>query len=305
MRRVLFVAALVLALGIAVRADDPTSKYVSLGPVATTLPPSSTGITVQFEIWDSATAGTFMSTQSHTVDTNAGGTITNDTGAVDLLLGRPGGLAASDFPAGGSRYLDVTQGGISVLAARLPLYGVPFSVATGPAGAPGPAGPTGAAGPAGPGGPTGPAGPPGATGPAGPGNTLAYSISGNTTTIGTTCTNYAGGSVTVNVTAERPVEITGTAWLQLNHITGIRQQGRVVVGLTPTDCDGASYAYHSPFVVSQTLASDGVYALTVPFRAIFVPSTTGSVTFYLNAFMESGQNNGDRFWYSNMAAHMY
>src|SRR6266851_715586 len=162
MRRVLFVAALVLALGIAVRADDPTSKYVSLGPVATTLPPSSTGITVQFEIWDSATAGTVMSTQSHTVDTNAGGTITNDTGAVDLLLGRPGGLSAADFPAGSSRYLDVTQGGISVLAARLPLYAVPFTVSPGPQGL---AGPTGATGPAGPAGPQGPIGPQGPTGP--------------------------------------------------------------------------------------------------------------------------------------------
>ena len=162
MRRVLFVAALVLALGIAVRADDPTSKYASLVPIATTLQPSSTGVSVQFEIWDSATAGIVISTQPHTVDTDAASFMTNDTGAGDLLLGRPGGLSAADFPAGSSRYLDVTQGGISVLAARLPLYAVPFTVSPGPQGL---AGPTGATGPAGPAGPQGPIGPQGPTGP--------------------------------------------------------------------------------------------------------------------------------------------
>src|SRR5258708_31233379 len=50
MRRLLLILTLVLALVVAVRADDPTSKYVSLAPIATTLPPSSIGVSVQFEI---------------------------------------------------------------------------------------------------------------------------------------------------------------------------------------------------------------------------------------------------------------
>ncbi len=164
MRRLLLILTLVLALVVAVRADDPTSKYVSLAPIATTLPPSSTGVSVQFEIWDSATAGTIISTQPHMVDIDGAAFMTNDTGAGDLLLGRPGGLSAADFPAGSSRYLDVTRSGISVLAARLPLYAVPFTVSPGPpgpAGPQGPAGPTGASGPAGPQGPIGPQGPTG------------------------------------------------------------------------------------------------------------------------------------------------
>src|SRR5260370_14032324 len=138
MRRVLFTATLVLALVVAARADDPTSKYVPLFPIATTLPPSGTGVLVQFDIWDSATAGALISSQAHTVDTDAFSNITNDTGFFDLLLGRPGGLKAADFPAGSSRYVDVTQDRISVLAARLPLCAVPFSAAPGPprAGAP-------------------------------------------------------------------------------------------------------------------------------------------------------------------------
>jgi hypothetical protein len=253
-------------------------------------------------VWDTAVGGAFISAQAHLVDTDAGSNITNDTGFTDLLLGRPGGLAAADFPSGSSRYLDVTQSGTSVLGARLPLYATPFALS------PGPQGPQGVQGPQGPQGTQGPQGiqgPQGPEGPAGPGNTLAYSVSSATTTIGTACTNYAGGLVTVNVTAGRPVEIIGIASLKLNHITGTRKQGRVVVGLTPTDCYTGSGFFHSQFVISPTLASDGNYHLAVPFHAIFVPTTTGSATYYLNAMIEAGQNSSDVFWFSNMAAHAY
>ncbi len=54
MRPVLITSSIVLALVIGLRADDPTSRYVPLTSVASTLPPSSSGLTVQFEVWDSA-----------------------------------------------------------------------------------------------------------------------------------------------------------------------------------------------------------------------------------------------------------
>ncbi len=54
------------------------------------------------------------------------------------------------FPPGSSRYLDVTQGGLSVLTARVPLYASAFTISPGPQGPPGPPGPAGPAGPAGP-----------------------------------------------------------------------------------------------------------------------------------------------------------
>lgn len=159
------------------QADNPTSKYLPLSPISTSLPASSTGLAVQLQVWDSLTAGVMIFGESHTVDTDAFAYITNDTGLDDLLFGRPGGLNPANFPAGSSRYLDVTQGGSSVLAGRLPFYAAPFSVAPGPQGPPGamgPVGPPGATGPTGPTGTTGPAGPPGAqglrgdTGPRGP-----------------------------------------------------------------------------------------------------------------------------------------
>ena len=116
-----FLLLFVLLAALPLLADDPTSQYVSLSPIPCTLPPSSSALVVQFEVWDSATGGLQVSSETHNVDINGSSTITNDTGFSDLLLGRPGGLNAGNFPAGSSRYLDVTWGGLSVLTARIPL----------------------------------------------------------------------------------------------------------------------------------------------------------------------------------------
>ena len=121
---------LVLGMASLVRADDPTSRFFPLSRLASSLSPSSTGNVVQFEVWDSATGGTMIFAEPHTVDTDAGSNITNDTGLSDLLLGRgtTGGLAPANFPAGSTRYLDVTQSGTTVLTARVPLYASVFGI---------------------------------------------------------------------------------------------------------------------------------------------------------------------------------
>ena len=120
----------VLGMASLVRADDPTSRFFPLSRLASSLSPSSTGNVVQFEVWDSAAGGTMIVAEPHNVDTDAGSNITNDTGLTDLLLGRgtAGGLAPVNFPAGSTRYLDVSQGGTTVLTARVPLYASVFSV---------------------------------------------------------------------------------------------------------------------------------------------------------------------------------
>lgn len=138
-------------------ADDPTSKIVHLQPLASKLLASSSGTAVQFEVWDQATVGNKIYSESHNVDADSSSNITNDTGFPDLLLGRcipqpcTAGLDPSKFPQGGSRYLDVTQDGVSVLlGSRLPLYAAVFSLTPGPPGPAGPAGQQGAQGPPGP-----------------------------------------------------------------------------------------------------------------------------------------------------------
>jgi hypothetical protein len=176
----------VLCVGRLLYAEDPTSKFLPLSPLPSSLPASSTGNAVQFEVWDQAAAGTMISTEAHTVDTDAGSNITNDTGFPNLLLGRPGGLVSANFPPDSSRYLDVTQGGLSVLAARVPLYASAFTISPGPVGPAGPTGPQGPAGPAGPAGPTGPQGPVGPPGPQGPPG--PNDVPGNLTMVDSTAT---------------------------------------------------------------------------------------------------------------------
>ena len=144
----------------------------------------------------------------------------------------------------------------------------------------------------------------GPQGPAGPGNVMVVATTSATTSITSNCTNYSGGTVTVNVTVGQTVEVVGTVWLLINHTAGIRDHGRVVVGTSSTDCNGGSSYYWVPFTVSPTLASDNVFDLVVPVRGVFVAPTTGSVTYYLNALVDSTSPNVN-FWYANLAAHVY
>jgi hypothetical protein len=122
----------VLVLGMArfVHAEDPTSRFLPLSPIGSSLPASSSGLAVQFEVWDQASGGAMIFLEAHSVDTDTVSNITNDTGRTDLLLGRgtAGGLLPANFPAGSTRYLDVTQAGVSVLKARIPFYAAVFSV---------------------------------------------------------------------------------------------------------------------------------------------------------------------------------
>jgi hypothetical protein len=256
MRRLLFTATLVLAMVVAARADDPTSKYVPLFPIPTSLPLSSTGVPVQFEIWDSATGGLFISAQAHMVDTDGASNMTNDTGFLDLLLGRPGGLTAADFPAGSSRYLDVTQGGTSVLAARLPLYAVPFSAAPGPQG---PVGPTGATGPQGPAGPVSSVAPGDASIVVG-GSVSVPSVA--VATNGITNAKIADGALS-------PAKVTGTAaTLGANNFNGAQTvagsfraqtgSGPVIQGITNAGVDGVQG-------VGCCLGSAGVHGIASTF----------------------------------------
>ena len=163
---------------------------------------------IVFTIYDAATAGTVLWTETQT--------ITPDDGYFSARLGDATAIPATLFN-GATRYLSVKVGADAEMTPRQPLVSVPYALmsnnavgditpnsisingtqvidatghwvgpasslagptgpagpagATGPAGsagAQGPAGPTGSAGAQGPAGPTGPAGSAGAQGPAGP-----------------------------------------------------------------------------------------------------------------------------------------
>jgi hypothetical protein len=96
----------------------------------------------------------------------------------------------------------------------------------------------------------------------------------------------------------------GTTWLLINHNAATTDAGYLVVGTTPTDCTGAGIYYWSKFTVGAGISTDGGYSVSVPFRGVFTPATSGPVTFYLNGLMSFGQDGGDRFWYGSMTAHV-
>jgi hypothetical protein len=122
--------------------------------------------------------------------------------------------------------------------------------------------------------------------------------------ITTGCTNDTGATVTVTATAGHAVEINGTTWVKVNHTTGTRDMGFILIGTSAGDCNGAGAPYWAPFSVSAGAPTDLV-DVTVPVHAVFTAGITGSITYYLNGFMSVGQDPHDRFWYANLAAHVY
>lgn len=152
--------------------------------------PASGSQSVVYRIYDSATGGTPLWTETLTV--------TLDDGYFSTQLGGTTPLTPAIF-SGRTRFLGVTVGADPEMTPREPIGSVPFALvagnvtgditpssisvggtqivdsmgrwvgtSSGPAGPQGPAGPAGPTGPAGPAGATGPAGPAGPTGPAGP-----------------------------------------------------------------------------------------------------------------------------------------
>jgi len=143
----------------ATTTPPPTSREIPFDLVFSHLPYGSTQ-TITLEVWDAATGGNLIFSEVQT------GVKVGFLGELNFVLGSqtPGGIPVSDFPSGGSRYLDivdVTNRSV-LLNGRIPLYARAFALTPGPAGPQGPPGPQGAQGPSGANGLTG------ATGPQGP-----------------------------------------------------------------------------------------------------------------------------------------
>ena len=163
-------------------AQDPTSRLIPFS-LSTSLPPGTTQEVV-VELWNAASDGDLIVDEPYA---GPDALAVDGDGNIYFLFGSlqvPPGLLPEWFPSGSSRYLDVTQGGVSVLVARVPLTATPFALSPGPAG---PAGPTGATGPTGSVGATGATGPTGPTGPTGvQGATGATGAQGSTGPTGAT-----------------------------------------------------------------------------------------------------------------------
>jgi hypothetical protein len=159
-RRTLLIALALAVVALCSAHAQQTSRVIPFYAMATSLPPSTTqDVTVQ--LWDTASAGTLIFSESQP------GVVVDPSGTISVLFGSltPGGLDPVTFPSGSSRFLDVLDStSTSALAARIPLTATAFALSPGPQGPIGPTGPQGVQGIQGPQGVQGPQGPPMAVG---------------------------------------------------------------------------------------------------------------------------------------------
>jgi hypothetical protein len=178
------------------------------------------------------------------------------------------------------------------------LLGKDFKAGQLVAGAPGPAGPAGTQGTQGS---KGDPGAKGDKGDAGPGTRMVSSevLGGYTTVIGTTCTNYVGGAVTIDVPGPGRVLVDATTNVVLDHTLGASQRVQVSIGSTSTDCsDWRGAGIHGVPAALPTAH----YRVQLPSKRVFNVPSAGTYTYYLNGQMFVDQISLDRFLSNRMTA---
>ena len=129
-------------------------------------------------------------------------------------------------------------------------------------------------------------------------STHVVKSTGATTTIGTTCTNYSGGTITVTAPVAGKIVVNANVVLILNHVTGTASQAEISIGTTATSCPAVTgydvYAY-LPSVITP---SAGHHVWLRPFKEFSVAA--GTYTYYLNGLTYSG--SGHVFWFAGLEA---
>jgi hypothetical protein len=122
------------------------------------------------------------------------------------------------------------------------------------------------------------------------------------TTIGTTCTNHTGDSVTIDAPSSGVVMVEADAIIRIEHYNGTQDEARIHIGENDADCSASnvnSAWVHVPAGASTDETYHSVH-LTKSF-----PVSAGTKTFYLNGYMSFGQSTNDKFFYANMKAVYY
>ena len=129
--------------------------------------------------------------------------------------------------------------------------------------------------------------------------TFAHSHTGATITIGSVCTNYAGGAVTINAPGPGYVVVDSDFWLLIEHTVGIDDGVQVGISDGPANCPSVFGLW-----VDEVPASEGTNSrrpISGHVQDTF-PVSAGPHTFYLMGTMISGASSQDWFWYANMSA---
>ena len=136
-------------------------------------------------------------------------------------------------------------------------------------------------------------------GPA-PTSFVATTRSGYTTTIGSSCTQYAGAVIGINAPAPGKVLVRANVQLRVNHTVGASDFVYVYVGAGPTDC---SSPLGDSTYVTMNPEPTGFYYPTVPISRLFTVSTPGTYFYYVNGIASSSFD--DSFWFAGVQATYY
>ena len=123
---------------------------------------------------------------------------------------------------------------------------------------------------------------------------FATSQSSATTAIAATCTNYAGGSVTITAPVAGRVIVRANTELQWNHTVGTYDQVELFIGTTATDCTAAPGFSTYPTVPASAPTGSDDYPWTNPFGVFTV--TPGTKTFFLNGIRQAGSTTVNFYW---------
>ena len=129
-----------------------------------------------------------------------------------------------------------------------------------------------------------------------------YSSTTNTTYIGTGCTNYSGGSVTIDAPSSGVIVVEADVMVSIDHTNGTQDSAIITIGENTTDCSGSAANVAAAYIQANYPTGSSYHS--VHLSKTFTVSA-GTKTFYLNGYMEQGQNSSDQFWYANMKAVFY
>lgn len=118
-------------------------------------------------------------------------------------------------------------------------------------------------------------------------------------TIGATCTNYEGASVTIDAPASGTVVVEADVWIKIDHTNGTRDTANICLDQIISGCSALCSNI-------ENVADDAnnSYYHEVHLKKEFIVSA-GTTTFSINGRMMYGQDAGDQFASSDMTAVYY
>jgi hypothetical protein len=120
---------------------------------------------------------------------------------------------------------------------------------------------------------------------------MAFASSSSLAPIGFSCTNYAGGQVTITVPSNGYVVVQAQVLLWVDHVQLTQDRWLLGIGSTAVDCGFGVFSWYD--TVPADTPSDSTIERSA-FLERWLPVIGGNAyTFYVNGMMEVGAGNDD------------